>query len=870
MESMETNDGEKETHPKISDDSVPNQQEESLLSTTSVESRCPQSSALPTEEKLDLPVVTTQEVEHISDENDSKDLGRKELSGVTEMKGKSSTDGEEVHLQKDMQTEQEPATVHLVSASSSSDITTLDEVVSLTTESQESSCSVNPRSSGANSISESENALGKAKEDQSETVTDMDVDTNPCDVTGAKTVTPGGGESPRRNETTEETGDVQVVSSSTSIDSLGNTEVTNTENSSEMGKSYHDSCGLGQSSRDSTVSKPQENKGCLDKDTDMPGNNPCMSSSSDCISSVSNKNVDERLETDASIKPLGEEDVNEAQGTEGVDVAASSSESNGDNPPQSPHKSPLLQMEDDVSHADRDSGQANAETPSKEDVELETLNSEIQGDHGPSLSDSQETVNCESVKEKMHSVCRQLSPTCLLPNVELQALETHPSPEKVNVGIDTEHISPNTKTLPSVPNLEEGGVIEKDIVKDLPQDSMGAKVGKYNLRSTTSLKSASSTNTPNKCLESFTKQTPHVSREGEPSPAAGSTTTQPRECLGQVRSEMGPPLPRLLTPLSTPPKAGKSINPRQAIGKLSFPSPMDRLASPTTPVQAYSTPNSQQLSSSSLNSPLPSNIPSSPLQFGSATPKHAVPVPGRLPLAAMHSSPSSSSSPSQENSMRILDTMYPDLSAHARTLSILRGNVGLSMCSPESGAVHTTADIQMSCFKTVNSASTAFTKTEMRGEKRLASGLPQPKSSKCLRLDNCSPTVCRKQMPSSSSNSGEETTSPQTLGVKLLKNETTTPSMEGGEPAEPDLIVNALKKIENKCFDLLPVIQSHLYVGNLPKKPVLRDEEKEVISEICQSSLVSILVYLAYVLNFFTLVADLILTFWSLCIVFPV
>ncbi|XP_039662662.1 little elongation complex subunit 1 isoform X3 [Perca fluviatilis] len=842
MESTETTDGEKENHPNISDDSAPCQQEASLPSTTSGEtSHCPKTSALATEGKADLPAVTTQEGEHISNENDSTDLGQIELGGVTEMKGKSSTDGEEIHLQKDMQIEQEPEAVCLVSASSSSstsDITVLVEVVSVTTESQKGSCSASPSSSAASSISESENALGKANEDQSETIAKMDVDTSLSDVTGADTVTPDGGESPRRSDTTalsEETGDVQLatssVTSSTFVSSVRDAEVTNTENGSEMG------------TQDATVFKPQENKGCLGKDTDVPDYTPCLSSSSDDIGSVSNKTVEERLESDASIKPIGEEDGSEAQGTGAVDVAASPSESNDANKPLSPHKSPPLKKEDDKSHAHQESGQANVETPSKKDVDMETLESEILSDRGPSLSDSQETVNCESLKENLHSVCRQLSPTCLLPTLKLQPLETHANPERLNVSVNIEHSSTNKETLQSVPSLEEEGVIENAIVNCLLQDSIDAsnhKVGKYKLRSsrsTTSLKSAAVTNGQNKCLKLCTKalekQSPHVIRDGRPSPVGDSTTAQSPECIGQVRSEMGPPLPRVLTPLSTPPKPGKSINPRQAIGKLSFPSPMDRLASPTTPVQAHLTPNSQQLSSSSLN-----GVPSSPLQFGSATPKHAVPVPGRLPVTAMNSSPSSSSTPAcQENSMRILDTMYPQLSAHARTLSILRGNVGLSLCSSESGTLPTTTESQMSCFKTINSASTAFTKTEMRGEKRQGIGMPQPKSSKCLRLDNCSPTVSRKQVPSSFSNSGEETTSPQALRLQRLKNETTSPSTEGGEPAEQNLIVNYLKKIENQCFDLLPVIQSHLYVGNLPKKPVLRDEEKEVISEICRSSL---------------------------------
>ncbi|XP_070690916.1 little elongation complex subunit 1 [Pempheris klunzingeri] len=814
MESVKAADGEGENHPKPDDVSVPLQREKSLLITTPVPSHCTKPSTAAAEEIADLPVVTTHKVEHIP--NDSKDLGQNELSGTTETRDKNNTDGEEMHLEEDIQTQQEPPTVPLVTASSPSSSSTSDrailvEAVSVTTESQDPSCSGKPNSSGADSTCETENALEKMKEDPSETVTEMDVDTSPGDV--AQTVTSGGGESPRRGDTTvisEEAGAVQLLTSSDT--SMTDTVVTNTENGPKMGKSQQDSCGLGQGSQDTTAFKPQEDKGCLGEDTDLPEGNTCLSGSSDGISSVSNENVKERLENDASIKLPQEGNGNEAQSVGGHDATASPSKSN-DDAPLCPPTSQLVKMVDEESHADQDSVQEGVETPSKKDVDMEKLDSEILADHGPSLSESQEMVNCEPLKENLHSLCGRLSPSCLFPTVKLQALENHPNQGKLNVTVNTDHISPNKKTPQPVSNLE--GVVEKAIVKDLSQgsiDTSNQKVSTYilgSVRPTASL---------------------------EQSAAATSTTAQLPECIGQVRCEMGPPLPRLLTPLSTPPKAGKSINPRQAIGKLLFPSPMDRLASPTTPVQAHLTPNSQ-LSTSSLNSPLPPNgVPSSPLQFGSATPKHALPVPGRLPLTTMASSPSSSCSPSQENSMRILDTMYPELSAHARTLSILRGNVSLSICSSDSGTLPSTTASERSGFKTITSTSTAFTKTEMRGEKRQAIHLPKPKSSKCLRLDNCSPTVSRKQVPSSASNSGEETTSPQTLGLKQLKNEATAPSVEGGETA---VIVNSLKKIENQCFDLLPVIQSHLYVGNMPKKPPLIDEEKEVIYEICQSNLAS-------------------------------
>ncbi|CAL8260817.1 unnamed protein product [Boreogadus saida] len=314
--------------------------------------------------------------------------------------------------------------------------------------------------------------------------------------------------------------------------------------------------------------------------------------------------------------------------------------------------------------------------------------------------------------------------------------------------------------------------------------------------------------------------------------SSAQTSIRTRLAMCQVRSEMGPPLPPLLTPLSTtPPKLVKPINPRHAIGKLSFPSPLKAQRFSNVPPQPGAACNGSPL----FDSPSPNNVPSSPLQFGSATPKHAVPVPGRLPSSAVSSPSGSSSSPSQESSMRILDTMYPDMSARARTLSILRGNVGLGGSPAESGAdaAHATGLGQMSGFKTVSSSSTAFTETEQRGLKRPRGDLPQPKSAKCLRLDRLPRSPALRSVASPGL---DDTAPPEWLPVAGEPQHKRTPlSTEGEVPGARRSIADSLEKIVSNCFDLLPVIKSHLHVGNLSKKPVLRDEEKEVIAEFSRS-----------------------------------
>ncbi|KAK3571646.1 hypothetical protein QTP86_015991 [Hemibagrus guttatus] len=238
----------------------------------------------------------------------------------------------------------------------------------------------------------------------------------------------------------------------------------------------------------------------------------------------------------------------------------------------------------------------------------------------------------------------------------------------------------------------------------------------------------------------------------------------------------------------------------------------------------------------SMTTPSPSRgVPSSPLQFGSATPKHALPVPGRLPSSALNSP---SPSASQENSMQILDTMYPELSAQARTLNILRGNVNLGRSANESGSSPPSIN-PISGNKTINSSSTAFTKTDQKA-KRIHANVLLPKSAKRLRLDTCSPdpaSLTPPVQPVSDDKSSNGVASPKSCPTNGPSSNGQTARKEGETVDDVNdtqsLIISAFEKLNNSNFDVLPVIRSHVFLGRISEVPVLRDEEKCVISDFC-------------------------------------
>ncbi|XP_026140619.1 little elongation complex subunit 1 [Carassius auratus] len=310
------------------------------------------------------------------------------------------------------------------------------------------------------------------------------------------------------------------------------------------------------------------------------------------------------------------------------------------------------------------------------------------------------------------------------------------------------------------------------------------------------------------------------------------THITPTSCLslGRVRTEMGPPLPPVVMPLTaTPPRFGKHHTP---LKPTLVPSrlPVDEPTVPSATVFDSALPDSSKISPC-LTTPSPScGVPSSPLQFGSATPKHAVPVPGRLPSSALSSSPPAAS---QENSMQMLDTMYPELSARARTLNILRGNVNLTRAGNENGTSPPPVN-QISGNKTISSSSTAFTKTEQK-PKRTGVNILLPKSAKRLRLDNCSPA------PPGVASPAEQVMDHQTvIKRESIKSNQEILSNKEKQRIEKDetndincQISEVLAKVGLSCFDVLPVVKSHVFIGRISQVPILIDEEKAVIADFC-------------------------------------
>ncbi|XP_037533013.1 little elongation complex subunit 1 [Nematolebias whitei] len=764
-EVMELDREEKKILPGSSEDLHALKSEESLNMSSPSNHNSPKS-VLQREKNVDFVDAVTHEYHHVSKE---KDLAQNRSCAAAALTDKPHKDFEKVISEIDPLPKEETALLQSSSTSSGNAGNPAE------------SCGGKTNSGGADSIVETKNGFEEAKQDNLDYDTNMEVDPSTVDALDTPAVTADDKELLRGSNEVIVV-ETEHVAISKENESLKKNSVT--KNVSEVETSHLKSC---QSSTDATAVKLQEN-------TEKPENT--RPSSSD---GVSNINLEERLENPANIQVLGEKDEITAQKTGNNDVTAI--DSNAHNKLTSFTKAPGLDMEDDELPSFKECSHFSSKALLKMDDDTEKTSS------APLVSNSLEKI---TLGGKLGE--EQLSSKCPSP-VNLQSLKTP------KADVDTEHVAGS---------VQHGDIMEKAAGKEL------SPVSPESGRTTSFIKDTSATKGQTEHSDTrgimHETQNSHIHNEDNCSSEGGLASAQTPQIIGHVLLEMGPPLPPVLTPLTTPPKAGKSINPRHAIGKLSFPSPMDCMDSPTTPTKAHLVPSGQQVNSSSLHSPTPSNsVPSSPLQFGSATPKHALPVPGRLPPKPNNSSPSASASPPQENSMRFLDSMYPELSARARTLSILRGNVGLGSCSSESGTLPTASDHQVSSFKTISSASTAFTKTELRGEKRPAISLPQPENRKCPKLEPSSADATHSP-PSSSK---EETTSLHAAGIDQFKSRTTSPSAEA---AEQDPVVNVLEKIRKQCFDLLPVVQSHLYVGNLPTKPVLRNEEKEVISDICKSS----------------------------------
>ncbi|NWU51774.1 ICE1 protein, partial [Dromas ardeola] len=359
---------------------------------------------------------------------------------------------------------------------------------------------------------------------------------------------------------------------------------------------------------------------------------------------------------------------------------------------------------------------------------------------------------------------------------------------------------------------------------------------------------------------------------------ANADTSMPTKCssetINKIRQEMGPPLPPLLLPLiATLPKAACTMSPvMSSKGQSSLLSPLDDLISPLreTPVPPLMSPliDSPAVKSALLFSPpSPSEmavgrrICTSPLKFCTSIPKHALPVPGRFPLFAADSAAPGAP---QDNSVKILDTMYPELSARARTLNILKGNIQLNRSAFSDSQSLPGPVTQIGGFKAIASTSTAFVKTgsnlksdsskdqdkdvqnqqlfsslSNHLEKRTLLPISMPRSAKRLRLDSEPP----KREPNDTAAIGNTENRVSEMQEAFhdksceISDSAHSYSLEALLPEkkviDPDCqkVSLALKKIAESCFDLLPVVKGHVYVGSISKIPIMRDEEKEVVYE---------------------------------------
>ncbi|XP_048224300.1 little elongation complex subunit 1 [Perognathus longimembris pacificus] len=348
------------------------------------------------------------------------------------------------------------------------------------------------------------------------------------------------------------------------------------------------------------------------------------------------------------------------------------------------------------------------------------------------------------------------------------------------------------------------------------------------------------------------------SQKGQPQPVLAHADTSMStdgslDTLSKIRQEVGPPLPPLLAPLiATPPRAAPPLSPLASSPSSPASPPGKMSPASEIPVPPVLSPWPEDPPSSSPLEPSPSpssaaggRILSSPLQFCAATPKHALPVPGRLPPCAP--GPAAVGGP-PENSVKILDTMYPELSARARTLSILKGNMQLTRGTAADGKAPPGRLSALLGLKAITSTATAFVKTgsgsggdgsqQAPGGKR-ASSASVPRSAKRLRLDSESPEPEPKggpgpavpgslpEDPQRAEAAAEESLALPSSPIPPLP----VSPKDAAESRDHATVVHALKKVAESSFDLLPVIRSHVYVGNISRNPVMRDQEKEVVYE---------------------------------------